>query len=299
MKAFLGSSLLCVTCLLLGASVARAGPVSATAAAGPPTTGTECGFGSTSAGGSGFTSASIGPIPCGFVTPFGNSISSSGSASGSWITGDFFASSGASATPEVGHGASIGSFASDVFSVVGTLALSSGTSALVTFGATGVSGTAVGSGVAGFSSSGDMIELNMIAGGPGGTSTTSVACLNFNLFSSSCAPDGFGLLGVGALAPITLTVFNGETLELDVTVKATSFANAVTSDQTANAAITVDPLYLTLPEGVTFDTGISGFLSGTPPAVPEPASLVLMTLGVAALGLVRRRIPARSAHSRS
>ena len=290
MKAFLGSSLLCVACLLLGASAVRAGTVSATAAAGPPTTGTECGFGFTSAGGSGFTSASIGPIPCGLVTPFGNSISSLGSASGSWITGDFFATSGASATAEFGHGASIGSVASDVFSVVGTIALSSGTSALVTFGATGVSGTAVGSGVAGYSSSGDMIKLNMIAGGSGGTSATSVACLNFNLFSSSCAPDGYGLLGVGALAPITLTVYNGETLELDVTVMATSFANAYISDQTANAAITVDPLYLTLPEGVAFDTGISGFLGGTPPAVPEPASLVLMSAGMAALGLIRRRV---------
>jgi hypothetical protein len=161
------------------------------------------------------------------------------------------------------------------------------------FGATGVSGTATGGGVAGYSSSFNSIELEMI---DGGSSSTSLACLSFDLLGvgDSCPlPYGGSGLGLGALAPVSLTVNNGDTLELDVTVEATAYVNAQTTTQTANGAIAVDPLYLTLPDGVTFDSGITGFLSGPPAgppsSVPEPASFVLLGTGFIALGLVRRR----------
>jgi hypothetical protein len=284
LNALLRFSALCVTCLVLGAPLARAGTYSARATAGPPSTGTECGYGYTSDGGSGFTSANVGPVPCGYVTPFGNSISSSSSASGSWVTGDFSATVGSQASAESGHGASIGATATDVFTVNGNVSLPAGmTFALATLGVTGVTGSAVGDGVAGYSSSGVMIELTMSAGGSSGSSGTSVACLNFNLYNSACAPDGYGRLGVSGLAPISLTVYDGETLQLGVTIDAGAFSNAVLSDQTANAQIIVDPVYLMLPAGVTFDSGITGFLSGTPAAVPEPKTWAMLVVGLAAL----------------
>jgi hypothetical protein len=226
-----------------------------------------------------------------YLVPISEStiVSSTGSALGSWVTGDFFASTGASAAPATFHGASIFSFAADVFSVSGTVTVSSGTSAVVTFGATGVSGTATGLGVAGYSSSGDMIQLKII---DGTSNETSVACLGFDLYvGDACLPDGYGLLGLGVLTPVSLTVNNGDTLELDVTVEAFAGANANTSDQTANAEITVDPLYLA--GDITFNSGITGFLSGPPSgppsSVPEPASFVLLGTGFIALGFVRRR----------
>ena len=128
MKALLGLAALCVVCLLLGASLARAGSFSATATAGPPTTGTQCGFGDTSAGGSGFTSASIGPISCVYVNPFfGGSISSEVSASGSWATGDFSASAVVAANPGFGgHGNSIGATGAVTFYDAGLVTLPAG-----------------------------------------------------------------------------------------------------------------------------------------------------------------------------
>lgn len=282
-----------VVCLILGTTAAYAGSISATSSAGP--TGATCTTASTGAGGSGSSSATIGPIPCSTVAPTGNSLNSTSSASGSWITGDFAASTsvGAGSNPG-GDGPSIQGIGEDVFQDIGTVTLSGISSAVITFGATGLSGTVGGeSGSATlYFSSGDMIELGMTAGGSGGV--TSIACLNDNLYTSSCPGDGLGLgLGAGALAPLTLTVTNGETLELDVTVEATAYA-AGYSTSSASASINVDPLYLTLPTGVTFNSGVTGFLSGssTPSggsSVPEPASLLLVGAGFLGLGMLRRR----------
>jgi PEP-CTERM motif len=298
MKALLGLSALCVTCLLAGAPLARAGSFSATATAGPPTTGTQCGFGDTSAGGSGFTSASTGPISCVYVNPFfGGSISSEASASGSWVTGDFSASAVVAANP-VGN--SIDATGAVTFYDAGLVTLPSGMdSAPITFGVTGLSGVVGGGpsvppvGAGGFSS-GDIITLNMIAGGSTGTSGTSVACLMDQLISSDCPNGGMGFgLGPGTLAPITLIVHNGDYLQLNVSVESTANVAAYITSMAANAGITVDPLYLTLPDGVMFDSGITDFLSGSPAgpgsSVPEPATLALLATAFAGIGLARRR----------
>jgi hypothetical protein len=292
-----GLSALCVICLALSAPLARAGVFSATATAGPPPTGTECGYGYYSDGGSGFTSASIGPISCLYVNPFfGGSISSTASASGSWVTGDFSASAGVGANP-VGN--SITATGTDAFYVAGLVRLPSGmVSAPITFGVTGLSGVVGGgpavppTGAGGFSS-GDIITLTMSAGGSSGTSGTSEACLMDQLNSTGCPGGGFGLgFGPGALAPITLTVYDGDYLQLNLSVEAIANVASYITPMLANAGITVDPLYLTLPAGATFDSGITGFLSGTlppPPSVPEPASLSLLAMGLSALVVVRRR----------
>src|SRR5580658_9570153 len=200
------------------ATVAHAGSVSAAAYAGP--TGVECSTSSTSTGGSGSSSATIGPIDCSAVAPTGNTLNSVSSASGSWVTGDFAASTsvGAGSVP-AGNGPSIQGIGEDVFQVIGSATL--------------------------YFSSDDMITLGVNAGGSG--EVTSVACLTDNAFASNCPASGLGIQGsLATLAPITVTVTNGETLELDVSVEADGYA-AGYSTSAANANINVDPLYLTLP----------------------------------------------------
>jgi hypothetical protein len=270
MKALLGLSVLCVTCVLLNAPFARAGSFSATALAGPvDSTGAGC-LTQVGDGGSGFSSASVDSPPCSASTSLGAVVSTIASASGSWVTGDFSASAQANAAPAPGgSGASIGANGTvgccgfltfgnlSGFSVTGVVTLPSGmVSAPITFGVTGVSGTVSGAGLAGFFSAGDIIMLQMIAGGS--PSAISEACLTLDSFSDFCPGSGIGMVGgfgPGALAPVTLTVTNGESLELLVSVEAQAFANATTSSEQGFASITVDPLFLTLPDGVIFDSG--------------------------------------------
>jgi hypothetical protein len=80
---------------------------------------------------------------------------------------------------------------------------------------------------------------------------------------------------------------------LNVSVESTANVAAYITSMGANAGITVDPLYLTLPDGVMFDSGISGFLSGSPAgpgsSIPEPATLALLAIAFAGIGVAKRR----------
>jgi hypothetical protein len=245
-------------------------------------------------GGSGFSSAAVGPSSCGFTNPAGGGFTLTVSASASWLSGDLSVSASSAAVPtNSGGGNTVSSFGTATLTVEGLVRLRSGMdSGPVTFGVTGLSGF-VDAGPAapeGGASSGDVVTLSMAAGGSGGPSGASAACLMLNLFSSMCPNGGFGFgFGPGALAPITLIVHDGDTLQLSISFSASANSNAYVGPESAGASGSIDPLYLLLPDGATFDSGIDGFLSVVPtPAVPEPPSLALFAIGLGAFAVVRR-----------
>ena len=288
MKALLGPSALCVICLVLIAPMASAQSFSATASAGP--VGIEC-FKAYAVGGSGFTSANTGTVSCADETPYGGTASSTASASGDWVSGGFSTSAVAAANPgSGGTGSSIDATGADTFTDNGVITLAHGiTSAGITFGVTGLSGAVFAGPAApsGGASAANIAMLEMIAGG--GTPVTSEVCLNENAYVTGCPGGGFGS-GFGTPPSVTMTVTNGESLQLELTAESTGFANAYVAPESASAGITVDPLYLDLPADVTFDSGITGFLSGPPPApVPVPGTLALLATGLLGLAWTVKR----------
>jgi hypothetical protein len=90
-----------------------------------------------------------------------------------------------------------------------------------------------------------------------------------------------------------LTVSNGDSIEIAVHVIANAFLCC--GGTSASSSLTVDPLFLKLPEGAAFDSGITGFLNGSGPTpTPEPSSLLLLLSGLAALVWVARSGRGRS-----
>lgn len=257
-------SVLSVACAMLCAPLARADAVTASVhlvglnGCGVTTTVTDP------------VTASVGPLTCN-----GDALhmfTDSGSASGSWVTGTLAVSVSGSqvAGPTLEPTATVDLLSS------GPVTLAPGmTSAQVTFGMNGITGAVSGSapGTGGQASSVlDIFFTDLTSG----ASALTGACVEINTMNpSQCAPVP------PALSPLTLTVSNGDIIQLKVHALSESI---LCCDGTfANTSFTVDPLFLDLPAGATYDSGIPGFLSGSPTTTPEPGSVLLLFSGLAAL----------------
>jgi hypothetical protein len=150
----------------------------------------------------------------------------------------------------------------------------------ITFGVNGVTASATGSGPGTGANSSAVIDL-----------IANDVTTNTNLLGGGCvsSPAPSPCAGIpGGLPPLTLTVNSGDTIELAAHVAAQALLCC--GGTSGSASITVDPLFLTLPAGATFDSGIPGFLSGQPPvSAPEPGSLLFLMSGLPALIWAARR----------
>jgi hypothetical protein len=268
-QALRGFSLLCAACIMLSAPLARADGTTATVKIVGPA---GCG-GTTSL--SDPATVDLGTVICSGTV--GNIFSNSASAAGSWVTGDV----SASATVSYTNGSAVPS-ASGVVDLIntGTVSLAQGmTTAQAMFGVNGITATATGSGAGTGANASSVIDLTF-------TDLTTGA----SVFTGACTgtPPPTPCLAVpAALPPLTLTVSNGDTLQLKV--HAISEAFLCCTGTTASTSLTIDPLFLDLPAGATYDSGIAGFLSGPAPTpAPEPGSLLLLLLGLTALGWAAR-----------
>jgi hypothetical protein len=263
-RVLLGFSALYAACILLSAPLARADGVTATVKIVGP-----AGCGGTTSG-SDPAAVNLGPVTCSGTV--GNIFSNSASAAGSWVTGEV----SVSATVSYTNGSAIPS-ASGVVDLTntGTVSLAPGmTSVQAMFGVNGITASATGSGAGTGANASSVVDLTF-------TDLTTGA----SVFTGACVgtPPPTPCLAVpGALPPLTLTVSNGDTIQLSVHVIAEGFLCC--SGTTASTSVTVDPLFLDLPAGATYDSGIADFLSGPAPTqAPEPSSVLLLLSGLAAL----------------
>jgi hypothetical protein len=268
-RAHFGFFILCVTCIILSAPLARADGVTAKVQIVGP-----AGCGGTTSG-SDPASVNLGTVTC---SGTGGSFSNSASAAGSWVTGDVSASASASYTSGGVVPSSVGVV--DLVSS-GPVSLAPGmASGQVTFGVNGITAVATGSGAGTGANASAVIDL-----------TFKDLTTGASMFTGACdsTPPPTPCLAVpSTLPPLILTVSNGDMIELDVHVIANAFLSALGTS--SSSSLTIDPLFLDLPDGARYESGIAGFLGGPTTTAPEPSSVLLLMSGLTALlGAARSR----------
>ena len=101
--------------------------------------------------------------------------------------------------------------------------------------------------------------------------------------SNSACENSLGGCGAtfGTPMHISLLVNSGDTVFLTFGVSCNAIGVATCSLN--------DPVTLSLPSGLQFDSGIPGFLSGPPSTTPEPATLLLLGTGLVGLAVLAHR----------